>query len=154
MGNFVSIIKTEERLTEHPFEDVLGIESGSTIREYREIITDPLVESPIYDSKDNEIEEKIEEIYALALGTASLVSDEIDRVEGRYRSSLAESATQALNIALGCVREKRLLKSDKDKLFNSPRTRSTNLPANTDDKLIVGTRNEIMKLLAEQNNNQ
>ncbi len=135
-------------------EDVLGIEIGSTVIEYTELTPDPIIESPLYDDKDMEIEEKIEEVYGLALGTASIVTDEIERVEGRYKASLAESATQSLNIALGAIREKRMLKEHKDKLQIA--ANKSKIPNNmtTNNNLIVANRNEILKMLADQNTSE
>ena len=145
-------IKTEEKFIEHPMEEVLGIETGTTITEYREIIPETPVDMPIYDEKDDEIEMKLEEVYGLALGTVSLVSDEIERVEGRYRASLAEQATQSLSIALGAVREKRLMKEHKDKLQVAQARQKIPGTVTTNNNLIVANRNEILKMLADQQN--
>lgn len=144
----------KEKFSSHPMEDVLGIEIGSTVIEYTELTPDPIVESPLYDDKDVEIEEKIEEVYGLALGTASIVTDEIERVEGKYKASLAESATQSLNIALGAIREKRMLKEHKDKLQIA--ANKSKIPNNmtTNNNLIVANRNEILKMLADQNTSE
>lgn len=145
------IIKTEEKATEHPFEMILGIETGTTMAEYTEVIPTQQVEMIHYHDKDNEIEEKIEEVYALALSAAQTTSDQLELVEGKYKASLAESATQALNIALGAIREKRLLSEHKDKL--AAQLKKQTGPVNTtNNNLIVGSRNEIMKLLADQRN--
>jgi hypothetical protein len=143
-------IETKEKLMSHPFEDILGIESGTTITEYHEILPEPLIESPMYDEKDNEIEDQLQEIYNLALGAASVVTDEIERVEGRYKASLAESATQSLNIALGSVREKRMMKEHKDKLQIASAKSKIPGSMTTNNNLIVANRNEILKMLADQ----
>jgi hypothetical protein len=143
-------VETKEKLTEHPMEMLFGIESGTTITEYHEILPEPMIESPMYDEKDNEIEDQLEEIYNLALGAASTVSDEIERVEGRYKASLAESATQSLNIALGSVREKRMMKEHKDKLQIAASKSKIPGSTTTNNNLIVANRNEILKMLADQ----
>ncbi len=142
-------VTTEEKLTSHPMEDVLGIEPNTTITEYREIVPDTPVEMPHYDEKDDEIEYKLEEIYTIALDSASTIADEMEQVEGRYKASLAETATQSLNIALGSVREKRLLKEHKDKL--QLQASKTKIPGNitTNNNLIVANRNEILKMLSD-----
>ena len=144
------LIKTEEKLTNHPMELLLGIESGTTITEYREVIPATPVEMPFYDEKDNEIELQLEEVYGLALGTVSLVQDEIERVEGKYKSSLAETATQSLNIALGAIREKRLMKEHKDKILSANYKHRHTGNNTTNNNILVGNRNEMLKLLADQ----
>ena len=132
-------------------ESVLGIETGTTITEYKEILPETPVDMPHYDDKDDEIELKLEEIYGLALGTMSMVSDEIERVEGRYKSGLAETSTQLLNVALGAVREKSLLKQHKDKLLVANNKLAIKGPNSitTNNNLIVANRNEILKALAD-----
>lgn len=144
-------IKTEEKFIGHPMEEVLGIESNTTITEFREIIPEKPVDMPFYDEKDDEIEGKLEEIYSLALGTASLITDEVERVEGRYKASLAENAAQSLNIALGAVREKRMMKEHKDKL--QVQTAKMKIPGSitTNNNLIVANRNEILKMISDGN---
>jgi hypothetical protein len=146
-------IKTEEKFIGHPLEEVLGIEAGTTITEYTEIVPDKPVEMPFYDEKDDEIEMKLEEIYGLALGTMSMVTDEIERVEGRYKSGLAETSTQLLGVALGAVREKSMLKQHKDKLVVANNKLSLKGPNSitTNNNLIVANRNEILKALADGN---
>jgi hypothetical protein len=146
-------IKIEERFIDHPMEAVLGLESNTTITEYKEIIPEIPIDIPQYDVKDDEIELKLEEIYGLALGTMSMVSDEIERVEGKYKSSLAETTTQLLTVALGAVREKSLLKQHKDKLLvaNNKLTQKGLGHVTTNNNLIVANRNEILKALADGN---
>ena len=145
-------IKTEEKFISHPMEDILGIESGTTITEFTEVIPGDVVECPLYDNKDDEIEEKLEEIYSLALSTVTSVSDEIERVEGRYKAGLAENVTQSLNVALSAVREKRMLKEHKDKLTLSS-AKLKNQSNVTNNNLIIANRNEILKMLADGNKN-
>lgn len=146
-------IETKEKLTSHPFEEELGIETGTTVTEYREILPEPIVQMPNYDEKDDEIELKLEEIYGIALGTMNMVSDEIERVEGKYKSGLAETSTQLLNVALGAIREKSLLKQHKDKILvanNKLINRGPN-SITTNNNLIVANRNEILKAIADGN---
>lgn len=143
----------EEKFIDHPMESVLGLETGTTLTEYKEIVPEIPVDMPQYDEKDDEIELKLEEIYSLALGTMSMVSDEIERVEGRYKSGLAETSTQLLNVALGAVREKSLLKQHKDKIVvaNNKITKKGIGNVTTNNNLIVANRNEILKAIADGN---
>lgn len=137
---------TKEKLTDHPLEDVFDIEENSTIVEYTEPIPSELVEMPAYDAKDNEIEGQLEEIYTIAISGATTTSDEIERVEGKYKARIAETTAGMLNVALGAVREKRELKKHKDSQVSSPGTGTHT----TNNNLIVADRNELLRMLIDK----
>lgn len=139
------IIKTEERATDHPLEELFGIESGTTMVQYREVLPEKPVEMPTYDKKDDEIEIKLEEIYSVAMGQVSLVADEMDKVEGKYKARVGEVTATMLNVALGAVREKRMMKEHKDKL--SPTHHNDSSKTITNNNLVVADRNEILRAL-------
>ena len=61
-------VKIDEKATDHPLEDLFGIESGTTMVEYHEILPEKPIEMANYDKKDDEIELKLEEIYSAAMG--------------------------------------------------------------------------------------
>jgi hypothetical protein len=133
---------------EHPMEQVLDIEPGTTVVEYHEMLPAEIVQMPDYDKKDAEIEEKIEEVYTAAMGNVATVADEMERVEGKYKARIGEVTAAMLNVALGAVREKRELKMHKDKVAievsqgGNPRTVNNNL--------VVADRNEILRILADK----
>lgn len=135
----------KEKTIEHPLESVFGIESGTTIVEYQQAIPDVSVPMPDYDEKDDEIEEKLEEIYSMALTQAQALADSMEVAQGQHVARIGEVTATMLGVALGSVREKRMMKEHKDKL--SPKSRADTQITN--NNLIVADRNEILKMLAE-----
>lgn len=138
-------IVKKEKLVSHPLEDEFDIEDCTTVAEVSEVIPSDVVESVGYDEKDNEIEEKLEEIYAVAMGQVNMIADEMDRVEGKYKARVGEVTATMLNVALGAVREKSQLKQHKDKLGVTARAAGT--PNTLNQNLIVADRNEILRTL-------
>lgn len=136
----------KEKYIEHPLEDVLDIDSGTTIVEYREALPADVVSMPTYDAKDDEIEGKLEEIYTVAMEQVQVISDETERVEGKYKARMGEVTATMLNVALGAVREKSALKMHKDKV--SPANQSG--PSTVNNNLIVADRNEILRALLDK----
>ena len=106
----------KERTIEHPMEEVLGIETGSTIVEYQESLPTELTDHEEYDEKDAEIEGQFQEVYDKAMDAFDAQSDIVDTVEGKYAARNAEVAVQFLNAALNAAKEKGGLKQHKDKL--------------------------------------
>lgn len=141
-------IVTKEKTINHPMEGILDLDPGTTIVEYKEAIPEDPVEHVRYDEKDGEIETKIEEIYTAAMSSVVTMSDEMERVEGKYKARMGEVSATMLNVALGAVREKRELKQHKDKLSASQVTAAKNV---TNNNLIVADRNEILRVLADKN---
>lgn len=133
---------------EHPMEDVLDIEPGTTMVEYTEVLPAEIVKMPTYDEKDDEIENKLEEVYSVAMGNVSTVADEMERVEGKYKARIGEVTAAMLNVALGAVREKRELKKHKDQ--NTVDVADAGTPRTVNNNLIVSTPNEILRLLKEK----
>ncbi|MGZ8924271.1 MAG: hypothetical protein ACXW2E_00175 [Nitrososphaeraceae archaeon] len=144
-------ITKQEKAIEHPLEELFNIEPNTTIVEYHEVLPEKPVEMPSYDNKDNEIELKLEEIYAVAMGQMQIVSDEMDRVEGRFKARIGEVTATMLNVALSAVREKRIMKEHKDKL--SPHQKIDNSKTITNNNLVVADRNEILRMLADKKDN-
>ena len=128
-------------------EDALGLEPCTTVVEYKETVPAIPVSMPTYDEKDDEIETKLEEIYASAMGGVETVSDEIERVEGKYKARMGEVTAAMLNVALGAVREKRELKKHKDSLIVSAGDAG---PKTVNNNLVVADRNEIMRMLLDK----
>ena len=140
------------KTVEHPLEDEFGIEKGTTVVEYKEVLPAEPVKMPDYDAKDDEIETKLEEVYAAAMGNAEAVGDAIETVEGKYKARVGEVTAAMLTVALGAVREKRELKKHKDQVMldnggedgNTPRSVTNNLG------VVVADRNEILRLIEER----
>ena len=145
-------IKTEEKLVSHPLEQLFGIEENTTIVEYHEVVPEKPVEMPTYDDKDDEIEMKLEEIYSVAMGQVTLVADEMERVEGKYKARIGEVTATMLNVALGSVREKRMMKEHKDKLKPSTTAAGTinNNTLVVASDSVVADRNELLRAFMTQ----
>jgi len=140
-------VVTKTKNIQHPMEDVLDLDPGTTLVEYNEVIPSVPVAMPDYDVKDDEIETKLEEIYTVAMGNVEAVADELDRVEGKYKARIGEVTAAMLNVALGAVREKRELKKHKDGI--APTSGDGN-PRTVNNNLIVADRNEILRFLQKK----
>jgi len=135
----------KEKIVEHPLEVEFDIEPGTTPVEYTEVVPTEILPAVGYDEKDGEIEEKLEEIYAVAMGQVEVIGDEMERVEGKFKARIGEVTATMLNVALGAVREKRMMKEHKDKLGVTAKTAGT--PQTLNQNLIVADRNEILRTL-------
>lgn len=138
---------TKEKTIEHPMEAFFDIEGGTTVVEYKEAQPVEIIQPPAYDDKDMEIENKLEEIYSVAMTNVSTVSDEMDRVEGKYKARIGEVTATMLNVALGAVREKANLKMHKDKI---PKPGTPGAPHTVNNNLVVADRNEILRMLLDK----
>ena len=142
---------TTEKIITHPLEEVFNIESATTVAEYTIGVPDEIVQLPDYDSKDNEIESKLEEIYTVAMNQVGIVADEIERVEGKFKARMGEVTATMLNVALGAVREKTILKVHKDKLMTEKTNTAVQRGNVTNNNLVVtADRNEILQMLMAQ----
>ena len=79
------------------------------------------------------------------MSNVTAISDEMDRVEGKYKARVGEVAATMLNVALGAIREQRALKEHKDKLGVTAKNAGT--PNTLNQNLIVADRNEILRTL-------
>lgn len=141
-------LTTREKEIEHPLEGVFDITPCTTVVEYKEVEPSAVVPMPTYDVKDDEIEGKLEEIYAVAMGSVETIGDEMERVEGKYKARIGEVTATMLNVALGAVREKAALKMHKDKL--QPVTGGG--PQTVNNNLVIADRNEILQMLMKKQN--
>ncbi len=143
----MDIIKKEKPIV-HPMEEVLGIEEGTTVAEFEEIVPSIPIPAPEYDAKDEEIEGKLEEIYAFAMAKVGAVADQIDLVEGKYKARLGEVTATMLQVALGAVREKREHKKHKD--THSLHTVEATTPRKITQNNLVVSRNELLDMLRKK----
>lgn len=134
----------KEKLITHPLEDVFNIEPGTTVVEYQERVSPPLVELPTYDEKDKEIEEQYQEVYETAMDQVQVISDEMERVQGQYKARMGEVTATMLTVALNAAREKAQLKMHKDKQTPKPGAEGAKTVNNN---LIVADRNELLRAL-------
>ena len=106
-----------------------------------------------YDEKDSEIETQFQEVYDAAMGAFEGQFQEADLVEGKYKARVGEVAVQFLNTALQAAQNKSLLKQHKDKIAEATKKNST--PNTVNNNLIVADRNEILKkLMGDKDNNE
>lgn len=134
-----------EVATQHPMENLLDIEEGSTMVPAIQRNTDLVVDVQ-YDDKDVEIEEQFQEVYDLALEAFEAQSAEAELVEGKYKARNGEIAAQYLNTALNAAKEKSSQKMHKDKTTLAA-NKVTSPTGMTQNNLIVGDRNDILKTL-------
>jgi hypothetical protein len=144
-------VVTKEKTIEHPLEDLFDINPGSTVVEFQEFVPDAPIESSNYDDRDLDIDEKLENIYTVAMSQATVIADEVDMVEGKFKARMGEVASTMLSVALGAVREKRMAKEHKDKLMPSRNigTINNNTLVVAPDN-VVADRNELLRAFLNQ----
>jgi len=134
-------IKVEE-MTDHPMEELFGIEPSTTIVETTQRNTEiAVVEHPTYDDKDKEIEQQFEEVYDAAMETFHETIEQLDDIEPKYKNKSREVAVQFLNAALAAADKKAVMKANKDKLEKV--TSKNNYTQNN----LIFDRNELLKSL-------
>ena len=133
---------------DHPLDAVFDIEPCSTVVEYTEVVPAEVAVMPNYDTKDNEIETKLEEIYATAMSTVVDMNDAMERVEGKYKARVGEVSATMLSVALGAVNAKTHPKIHKDKLQKEP---AIGGPYTVNNNLVITDRNEILRMLQNKN---
>ncbi len=137
---------------EHPLEKTFNIEPGTTLVP-QVVRSTELTSIETYDEKDSEIETQFQEVYDAAMGAFEGQFQEADLVEGKYKARVGEVAVQFLNTALQAAQNKSLLKQHKDKIAEATKKNST--PNTVNNNLIVADRNEILKkLMGDKDNNE
>jgi hypothetical protein len=137
---------------EHPLEKAFNIEPGTTLVP-QVVRSTELTTIETYDEKDSEIETQFQEVYDAAMGAFEGQFQEADLVEGKYKARVGEVAVQFLNTALQAAQNKSLLKQHKDKIAEATKKNST--PNTVNNNLIVADRNEILKkLMGDKDNNE
>lgn len=135
-----------EKVISHPLESVLDIEPGTTVVQYEEPVFEPPVQYDGYDDKDKQIDGRFNEVYNLAIAQASALTDEVERVEGKYKRGLAENAAQMLSIALQAAAQEGNYKIQRAKVQTVLNKEQSN---NITNNVIVTDRNQLMKMLRE-----
>lgn len=135
--------------TNHPMENVLGIEEGSTMLP-KTIVDGDVVDHRTYDEKDNEIDSQFQEIYNLALTAFEDQQEAAEVIDPKYKARTTEVAAQYLNTALNAANSKLQLKSLKEKLEVSKARLGDASTIN--NNLIVTDREAILRMLDEESN--
>jgi len=130
------------KVIDHPLEGFFDIEPSSTEIEVYEREGE-LVKDENYDPKDVEIEEQFQEIYDSAMDGYDELSEEVHRVEGKYKARMGEVSVQHLNAALNAAKHKAQLKEHKDKLDDTAHSG----PRVTNNNLIVDDRSALLEEL-------
>jgi len=143
---------TEKRKVEHPLEDVFDITPGTTeVMVTKTDTTGELKPHETYDEKDDDIEKRLQIIADAAIDAYDnqvLIVEELE--DQKYAARNMEVANALLATALAAIKERADIKKHKDKLVASFKK----APSTVNQNLIVGSRNEILKrLLQEENQN-
>lgn len=142
-------VEEKEVAKEHPMEEVLDIEPGTTVVSTVERTTE-LVAAEEYDNKDNEIEEQFQEIYDAAMDAYDEQMGVSDNVEGKYKARNAEVAVQFLNTALTAAKEKSGMKQHKDKITIDKKKGPGGTTHIDQQNNIIADRNELLKMFRDQ----
>jgi hypothetical protein len=131
------------KVIDHPMEDLLDIESGTTQVPAIPQRNTELVVADEYDRKDEEIEGQFQEVYDAAMDAYEQQVVDTETIEPKYRARNQEVAVQYLNTALNAAKEKSSLKQFKDKMLNDRKAASG--PKTVNNNLVVADRNGILK---------
>lgn len=130
-----------EEFIDHPMEDVLDIETGTTLVERTQRTDMTTVDHDPYDEKDKEIEKQFEDVYDVAMETFHNTIEQLDDIDPKYKNKSREVAVQFLNTALMAADKKAVMKTNKDKLEHKTST------ANYTQNNLIFDRNELLKSL-------
>jgi hypothetical protein len=134
----------------HPLEEILGIESGSTLDIESEYAVAPAPAQALpavveKDEEDVEVDKKIDTVYDAALAAFKNQTEYTEIIEPRYAARNAEVAANYLNIALNAAATRARVKTERKRAntfvpFNNGGGKTTN-------NLIVADRNEILRMI-------
>ena len=141
----------------HPLEDLLNLEeeieesdeNHSDQQSLPEVVNEHLplnVNADLYDDKDQLLEDELEEIKSLALKVYKQEIDNLNYTEPKYKGRRLEAISKYLDIALSAVKEKKDLKTHKDKIVVSREQKKQS--NNTYNAIFVGNRNDLLKMIA------
>jgi hypothetical protein len=141
-----------DKFITHPVESIFDIEPGSTMITTNQPRSTELVTAPIYDEKDEEIEENLQEIYDKSMDFFDDMQQEVEVVEAQYKARTAEVCMQMLTVALNAAKQKRHLKEHKDILRAKVGTDNTFPPAGgvVNNTQIITTTADLIKSMAQQ----
>jgi hypothetical protein len=138
----------------HPLESVFGLEEGLTdiSQDYAvaEAVSNDLVaaqpEGPQPDHKDEDdvlIEQRIDEVYTMAIETFQQQTAYMAVIEPRYAARNAEVAANYLNIALAAANSRSKVKTDRK------RANQVFIPhaGKTTNNLVIANREDILKMI-------
>lgn len=136
-----------EKVISHPCETALNIEPNTTTIVLPAPRETELVDSPLYDDKDKEIEQNFQDIYDASMDTFDQLQEDMDGIEGKYKARNSEVAVMYLNAALAAANAKLKLKEGKDR----NKGKQVTLPGDTtitNNTQINVTTAELVKMMA------
>ena len=171
---------TNKNTKNHPLEDLLEIESGSTPSNNRNPFMDDdfdnfdeleideeefykkdtsldniMDNAPVeefYDTIDKKNERKFQDVYNQAMEAFGQQVQEASLVEGRFRARNLEVAAQFLRLGLDSAKDAAHQKANKDKIKIAEKKAVGG--TNTQNNFFIGDRNELMRKLAEVEGSQ
>lgn len=144
----MSKTEVKEKAIEHPMEEALDIESGTTMVDYHEAVPSELVIPVNYDDKDQEIDQMFQDVYDTAMAQFESQANVVTTVEGKYKSRAGEVAALYLNTALNAAQAKQKAKESKDKVSTQQAKAGT--PDTVNQNLFVGDHRELLQLLRQK----
>jgi len=137
-----------EKIVDHPLEEIFGIEEGTTSVP-SVVRSSDIIETPLYDRKDKEIDGQFQEIYDTALEAFEEQAEEAELVEGKYRARNHEIAAQYLTIALNAANSKGTHKVNRDKHKINELKLMQSKRGDTPPGGLSGSRNDVLKALQD-----
>jgi hypothetical protein len=137
---------------QHPLESVFGMEEGTIDIEQEYAVaeqaqTAPLTEAPldVKDEDDKLIEQRLDDVYEMALQTFQNQTAYTEIIEPRYAARNAEVAANYLNIALAAANSRAKVKSDR-KRANQAFVPYAN-GGKTTNNLVIASREEVLRMI-------
>ena len=140
--------KVNEVLIQHPAESIFNLPEGSTVVERVEVQSEPSIVPPLYDDKDNEIDDQFQQVFDAAFGAYEAQRMSTEGMNPQFVPRALEVAAQFLSTALAAAKEKSTHKQRKDKLVIDAKGAITN--NNTTNNNILMDRNEMLKMLLQE----
>lgn len=139
--------KVEEKQIDHPLEHLFNIEPMSTMMPVISSESE-IIDTPLFDDKDKEIEKDFQAIYDLALDGYDAQVMDLEKIDPKYRARSNEVAIQYLNTALSATQQKMNLKKHRDLITSKVVRGQTNVTNN----VLMADRNEILKMMLRGEN--
>lgn len=134
---------TEEKVIEHPMEEMFDIVPGSTTAIAEKVVTPVIVRPEDYDDKDGELDKDTQAIVDAAMTAYEQQVAQAQLIEPKYQARALEVAQAFLNTALEGVKVKVNHKQHKDKLKGGSAPRTVN------NNLVVASRKQVLKRILD-----
>lgn len=133
-----------QKFMSSPLEDVLNIESGTTLSPVQATMPTVPVEAPLIpDTEDTAIKEQLQTVFETAMEAYENQQEIASTIDPSKAARNAEVAAQFLKIALDSTSQRSTNKANKDRLRAGPKQEAETINNN----LIVTDRNSLLKTL-------